>query len=196
MNYKISFTQTRQDMDGVSVAKIKSYPLEREDYKPFAQFRMAATPEGLFLRMTAFEVSCEEHSALAFLLRSGGGCISAAAEHSGAVAALSADGSVKRLIHGEISARFFTGEDLQGIYWGADLAIPAELIPDFDGLVHNGGSGNFFKLCRTGRRHFGSFFPFDFSGLAASEAPDTPDETLRLLADGGDGLGDMPVVRF
>ena len=194
MNYRIAFTGAEPDMDGVSVAQLKNYPLEPEDYKPFAQFRLAASPEGLFVRMLAFEVVCDERSTLAFILAGEGWQLSAAAEHDGAFAAQTTEGSVKKLIHGEVRARFFTGEDLQGVYWGVDMFVPADVVPDFGELSEKGCRGNFFKLCRTGRRHFGSFFPYAFEGMAASDAPDTPDETLRLIAGGGNGMGEMPAV--
>ena len=183
-------------MNGVSVAQLRSYPLEPEDYKPFAQFRLAASPEGIFVRMLAFEVECCKHSALAFTLAGEGWRLSMAAEHSGTFAARADEGSVEKFIHGELRVRYFTGEDLQGIYWGADAVIPAGAAPDFGAFEEKGCAGNFFKLCRSDRRHFGSFFPYDFARLAESGAPDTPDETLRLIASVNGGLGDMPVVRF
>ena len=51
--------------DALPVAKIIQYPLERADYKPFAQARLCMTPETLYLRLWAFEVSPEPSSSLA-----------------------------------------------------------------------------------------------------------------------------------
>ncbi len=198
MNYKIAFTQTTPDINGVSVAQLRNYPLEPEDYKPFAQFRAAASPQGLFVRMLSFEVECSGRSTLAFVVERDGARLSVAAERSGAFAAQITSGRVKTLIHGELPAHYFTGEDLQGVYWGVDLPVPGDILPDFEAFAEKATlcRGNFFKLCRSDRRHFGSFFPYDFSVMSTSDAPDTPDETLRLLDGLDGGMGDMPVVRF
>ena len=199
MIYRIGVTEKMPDMDGVSVAKIKNYPLEKEDYKPFAQFRAAISEKGLHIKMTSFEAKPDEHSTLAFVAADTADSeklIVAAVDNKGNLAAEVTDGSIKKLISAEIPVRRFVGEDLQGIYWGAEVTVTAEFIPDFENLKKKGLNGNFFKLCRSGRVHFGSFFPYDFGLLANSELSDSVDSTVQLLAKEKNGLETMPTVQF
>ena len=197
MIYRIGVTEKMPDMDGVSVAKIKNYPLEKEDYKPFAQFRAAISNEGFHIKMTSFEAKPSAHSVLAFVLSiSEEERIVAAVDNARNLSAVVVEGSVKKLISAEVKVRSFVGEDLQGIYWGAEITVPAEFIAKFEKLKQNGCRGNFFKLCRSERVHFGSFFPYDFADIAASELPDSVDSTVALLAKADNGLGEMPSLQF
>ena len=197
MIYRIGVAEKMPDMDGVSVAKIKNYPLEKEDYKPFAQFRAAISNEGFHIKMTSFEAKPDKHSTLAFVIAVGeAGRIAVAADNGRNLSAIVVEGSVKKMISAEVKVRNFVGEDLQGIYWGAEVTVPAEFIPQFETLKQNGCSGNFFKLCRSERVHFGSFLPYDFADMAASELPDNVDSTAELLTKADNGLGEMPSLQF
>lgn len=186
MVFKISKVQGQPELDSLPVAKIIDYPLEKRDYKPFAQAIICLSEEGLLVRLWAFEATPEAESAVRTVLQ-------LAPEREGApllsVEALSG-GKVTFLVDGaewdaaRLHLHPFTGEDLQGIYWGMDILFPQGLLAElYPGLTLLAGSrvlGNFYKLSTGARPHRGSFFPVDM----------TRDPFLR------EQLGEFLVVSF
>lgn len=159
--------------DALPVAKIIQYPLERADYKPFAQARLCMTPETLYLRLWAFEVSPEPSSSLAAcfalpeaglegsylrLELSSGGVLSARFHEAG--------GGIRPVEHRLEEAKTFQGEDLQGIYWGGVIRLPVSLLCELFGrFPQQPGEhlrGNLYKLCTGERPHYGCFYTADF----------------------------------
>lgn len=55
MDFKISLIEGHPVWDALPVGKIIYYPLEKRDYRPFAQARMCANKTDFFLRLWAFE---------------------------------------------------------------------------------------------------------------------------------------------
>ena len=49
MAYPITIVDGRPQLDSLPVGKIVNYPLEKRDYRPFAQFRLCVNEEGLHL---------------------------------------------------------------------------------------------------------------------------------------------------
>ena len=64
MDFKISIIEGQPIWDALPVGKIIHYPLEKRDYRPFAQVRMCVNQTDLFLRMWAFEARPSAQSAL------------------------------------------------------------------------------------------------------------------------------------
>ena len=159
--------------DALPVAKIINYPLERADYKPFAQARLCLTPDTFYLRLWAFEVYPEPSSSLAAcfalpeagaggsylrLELTSGGVLSARFHQTG--------GGILPVEHRLGEVKTFQGEDLQGIYWGGVIRLPVSLLSElFGGFPLGPGEhlkGNLYKLCTGERPHYGCFYPVDF----------------------------------
>ena len=108
-------------------------------------------PRRLYLRLWAFETPPEPESRILLVLRHAGRTLTAAAGPEGVSAAL--DGAPCA----PLACHPFTGDDLQGRYWGWLAEYPADLLGELapgDSLT-----GNLYK-CSDGRRpHLGSFFP-------------------------------------
>ena len=149
--FPICMTAARPEFDTLPVMKVTHYPLEPRDYKPFAQGIVAVDPRRLYLRLWAFETPPEPESRILLVLRHAGRTLTAAAGPEGVSAAL--DGAPCA----PLACHPFTGDDLQGRYWGWLAEYPADLLGELapgDSLT-----GNLYK-CSDGRRpHLGSFFP-------------------------------------
>ena len=149
--FPICMTAARPEFDTLPVMKVTHYPLEPRDYKPFAQGIVAVDPRRLYLRLWAFETPPEPESRILLVLRHAGRTLTAAAGPEGVSAAL--DG----VPCAPLACHPFTGDDLQGRYWGWLAEYPADLLGELapgDSLT-----GNLYK-CSDGRRpHLGSFFP-------------------------------------
>lgn len=193
--YKVSVVSGQPVFDSLPVAKITEYPLEKRDYKPFAQSILCAGADMLYLRMWAFEVTPMPTSALACVLYLFPGqpelALSLRIEHGQReVSALAGTihGGVFR--HDEEASRLLerhphNGEDLQGVYWGMTLHLPMEAIRKLGGEppLKAGDSfrGNFYKTCEDKRfAHSGGFYPAVF--------PDDP--------YGTGSMGDFRVVAY
>jgi len=180
MQFKVFRISALSQLDSLPVAVIKDYPLEKRDYKPYAQCNICLDDHTLFIRMWAFEVSPPEGSelrgvfylfpdksgmALAVSMRPNGGCDFFLLEDGKQRAVNPPQGFVPHP---------HNGEDLQGVYWGGLAALPFDWLQSLDGKVSLGADesflGNFYKLCPgPAGEHKGSFFPADFLGDAYNE---------------------------
>ena len=130
MPFKVSALTAQPNFESLTVAKITDYPLEKLDYKPFAQGRLCITPQSLIVQLWAFEVNPSPHSSLK--------AVFAPVNQPGVffAAELMSTGSLEATItKGGSTARFeeqgfipptlepFWGEDLQGIYWGGTITF-------------------------------------------------------------------------
>ncbi len=154
MPFKISAVPGAPVWDTLPVAKITNYPFENEAFKPFAQVRACVSNFGLQLRMWAFETKKRPQSYMLAALALSENLsrvlyISVYADSKVRVAVKDNDSYI--LLNENVSADFFDGEDLEGIYWGSVITISHEIIAKyFDGLKLCPGhsfKGNFFKLC-------------------------------------------------
>ena len=64
MDFKISLIEGQPVWDALPVGKIIYYPLEKRDYRPFAQARMCVNETDFFLRLWAFETRPSPESVL------------------------------------------------------------------------------------------------------------------------------------
>ena len=155
------------DFEELPVAKLTRFPLEPREYKPYSQVRVCFDGAGaLHLQLLSFEAKPLPESTMEAVFRFPGG-------QQALVLALNALGEFSvRVGQEEFTTRsaghYFTGEDLQGIYWGGNLCFPGNLLarafPGFAPLPGSRFQGNFYKFCQAPQRpHWGSFFPADFS---------------------------------
>ena len=176
MPFKVFRITSLSELDTLPVAVIKHYPLEKRDYKPYAQCSICLDSASLFVRMWAFEVSPPDGSellglfylfaqnrelALGLSLRPDGSCAFYLREQAGGERPLNPPPGFALHPH--------NGEDLQGVYWGGLTALPFDWLEGLGGpLSLDAGSefyGNFYKLCPGPQMaHSGSFFPADFTG--------------------------------
>jgi len=173
MSYYVSYAAEEVNFEALPVAKITKYPLEKADYKPFAQCILCAVPDGLWLRLWAFEVFSSPESELRGVLRIFRDTATTLHVRVCADSPVRGDAWIE-LVDGQnvsvpISVNPFNGEDLQGVYWGAsvfvsyeDMAGIAELVPLMPGVKF---PGNFYKI-RTDEPyvHKGSYILADFAG--------------------------------
>lgn len=150
--FPICRLKARPQFDTLPVMKITLYPLEPRDYKPFAQGLLAVDPQRLYVRLWAFETPPEPESRIICVLRSDRELIVRAGPEQ-----------LELLLDGEpteaLLAHPFTGEDLQGKYWGWLAELPADLL----GELTPGRTlrGNLYKLSDGKRPHTGSFYPME-----------------------------------
>lgn len=172
MSFKISIASGHPNYETLPAAKIISYPLAKEDYRPFAQARFLIGQEGLYLQMIAFEVTVSPRSRLSASFSPDTDSnlwINLTAGESGIESFCAWQG--EHLLWQENDAVSLTpihGEDLQGIYWGFQALIPFETMlriwPDFRFRAGDLIRGNVYKICDDPNwEHYGSFFPADFS---------------------------------
>ena len=176
MSFKVFRISNLSELDTLPVAVIKDYPLEKRDYKPYAQCNICLDEHSLFVRMWAFELSPPQGSelrgvfalfpgrpelALALSLGPDGSCAFALREGSGRERRINPPPGFALHPH--------SGEDLQGVYWGGLAALPFDWLESLGGpLGLSSGAefaGNFYKLCPGPEMaHSGSYFPADFTG--------------------------------
>lgn len=192
--YTICLIHGEPQYDSLPVAKILDYPLEKEDYKPYAQAILALSDQGLFLRLWAFEALPSPVSALEAV-------VNLAPDTSGLYLSviLLADGNshFRLLEQGRPAASFsqkglplpscrrFDGEDLQGVYWGGSLLLDKALLQSVYGryapAVGQRITGNLYKLSEDpASPHYGSLYPARF--------PRDP--------YGGDSMGEFSLLEF
>lgn len=174
VGFKISLVSGQPSFDSLPVAKITDYPLEKRDYKPFAQSRICINEDYLFVQMWAFEVSPSPQSLLKCILASPDGSSGFSLElHSTGKVELTpfpqSSDSPLPILHP------MWGEDLQGEYWGASMQIPLHTAQMLLGQqnMQPGGiiRGNLYKLSTDAQKpHKGSFFAADFAGGREFEA--------------------------
>ncbi|WP_343253123.1 hypothetical protein [Ligaoa zhengdingensis] len=175
MSFPISLIDGEPVWDSLPVAKIIDYPLEKRDYKPFAQARLCISPESVWVRLWAFEVTPSAGSTLAVSLdlrpsSAPGAYLFLSASHSGELATEVVT-EARRTPMAEYlilpRVKSFVSEDLQGIYWGVVFELPRLLLPKVYGTDELTAGmtvrGNLFKFDREpGSEHYGSFYPVDF----------------------------------
>ncbi len=177
MPFKISALTTQPNFESLMVAKITDYPLEKRDYKPFAQARLCVTPQSLIVQLWAFEASPAPRSSLKAVFcpaKRPGVCFSAELMSTGSLTAAittgdGRTGSFEQLGFAPPALEPFWGEDLQGIYWGGTLSFFRKELERLCGKdCLNPGAvlyGNLYKLSSDAEKpHSGSFFPADFAG--------------------------------
>ena len=178
MAFKISVTAGHPNFETLPAAKVTSYPLAKEDYRPFAQARFLMGSEGLYLQLIAFEVIVSEKSRIraSFMPKNEAAWITLTVGEKG-IDSFTAweNGEILWQDNDAVSVTPIHGEDLQGIYWGVQALIPYEtmlrLWPDSSFRAGETIKGNIFKTCDDPKwEHYGSFFPADFT----LEQPLTP----------------------
>ncbi len=167
MTYTISVQPLSPRMDTLPTYKIIDYPLEKRDYKPFAQAKLCVTPTEFIIQMWSFEAFPKEESMLKAVFTTHG-------MEKLLVAETLANGNSSFYIrdtHGDknisVIASSLNGEDLQGDFWGVEVRFPREVIEENFGVgsLDIGASilGNFYKLSENvDKPHKGSLHPADF----------------------------------
>ena len=169
MSYYICIQPATPQLETIPTYKITDYPLEKRDYKPFAQAKICLTPQELLIQMWAFEMvpmpesrlqavftTPESTNLLVVTAEAGGRCSCVARGPGG-------DKPLDAIFHS------LDGEDLQGIYWGATAAIRRTAVENVlgQGCTETGKAllGNFYKLSSNPQKpHQGSLYPADFAG--------------------------------
>lgn len=185
MTFKISKIKEAPVYDSLPVAKIVTYPLEERDYRPYAQTILCVSENALHLRMWAFELNPSPGSRLECVLYLFAGLPDTALSVVAAPepvagsdrvgCCLLKDGRDLPVSSGmalklrELKIHPHNGEDLQGVYWGAAIDIPLNLLEEWGGkTLLNAGDrfpGNFYKICRDALNpHLGCFYKADFRG--------------------------------
>lgn len=171
MTYKISkINNDEANFEAIPVFKIIDYPMEERDYKPYAQARAVMGKSYFHIQLLAFEVNPLKESALEVVMNFFPGeynksmYVAINGDKTLRYGACNDDGSVKPFSF-DIRAHFYEGEDLQGIYWGADLRISRMSIEEFYGedVIGSDFLGNIYKTCtKKPNEHYGSLFPTNF----------------------------------
>ena len=154
--------------DALPTYKITRYPLEKRDYKPFAQAQVCRTSESLWVRLWAFEAKPRPASRLEAVFAATGGegllRVTAWADGRWSVRSGSANGEEREL---DADAHPMAGDDFQGEYWGISVSIPRERAEEALGLSLEPGAtvpGNFYKRSDDPEKpHHGSCWPADFA---------------------------------
>ncbi len=183
MPFKVSALTDQPNFESLMVAKITDYPLEKRDYKPFAQGRVCVTPQSLVVQLWAFEVNPAPRSSLKAVFAS------ATNPEVGFTVQLMSTGSLETTVTiGGRTGSFeeqgfipptlepFWGEDLQGVYWGGTISFFRQELERLCGEdCLNPGSvlyGNLYKLSDDAQKpHSGSLFPADFAGGKPFDLP-------------------------
>ena len=174
MAFKISKVKERFSFDSLAVAKITNYPFEKRDYKPFTQARVCLTPTRFVVRMWAFEATpvaditaavpemMKEDSFICFQIGSSEKYLSVSANANGVLYPELVCGSEKTLLDASIfEASDFTGEDLQGEYWGMQFSCTIDEMNKLLGIDVRTDklAGNIYKACFNPRaEHIGALF--------------------------------------
>lgn len=146
-------------------AKIVNYPLEKEDYKPYAQARICISDSTLFLQMISFEVNPESESRVMADLSFDGGknILTISSNREGEVLCLANDKEISKTV----AVRVYTGEDEQGIYWAVNFSISLSGLKKYIDVpeIKEGKTmaGNFYKISNGKRKHFGCWMDTVFS---------------------------------
>ncbi len=167
MAFKISKVKGHPKFDSLPVAKIIDYPLERRDYKPYAQGRICINQDGMILQLWAFETHPEPESSLKGVF-----ALSSEEDSVFSVEFFPQGEPVFKVGERQVPAdqmlvHRFEGEDLQGVYWGATLTLPHSLLkqvdPQWNPEQITQIAGNLYKLSTGKRPHQGSLYPADFA---------------------------------
>ena len=168
MTGKVSRVYKKIPLSSLGIFKITQYPFEERDFKPFALARLCLLDDKtLVCRMWSFEVEpyCENgeniflDSTMSFAFGGKEKFLIATVNAKGKVLMqLCENGETKKVNDFSVS-HFFTGEDLQGVYWGAQLSLDLKKIENLIGKsVENGFLGNIYKTSFKENVHFGGLF--------------------------------------
>lgn len=172
MAFKVRLFPSEPDYETLHVAKLATFPLEKRDYKPYSQARVCFSHGGLCLQLLAFEAEPLPQSEMRAVFRF-------SADEPSLTLSIHADRQL-RICRGEedvtailvaseaASLHMFTGEDLQGVFWGGNLFVSAAVMktyyPHFSPVKDAVFTGNLYKLCEGPEKpHSGCFYPADFS---------------------------------
>lgn len=163
--------------NSLPAAKIINYPLEKADYRPYAQARLCVSNDDLYIQLLAFEVNPEGKSisaaALAPFSEEDGGrryfWFSTNRAGESLCKFIDETTGTETDISKNIALRIFSGEDEQGVYWCSGFTLPLSLLEKFFGKSYlepgHRMKGNFYKLCDGKRPHYGSWNPTDFKDI-------------------------------
>lgn len=178
MTYKISKIYNDEvNFEAIPVFKIIDYPLEERDYKPYAQARVAMGENHLHIQLLSFEVTPLKESAIEFVMNffpdeyNKSMYVAIKGDKTLCYGACN-DGNIEQFPF-DIRAHFYEGEDLQGIYWGADLRISRMSIEEFYNKDNIGSDfiGNIYKTCNVSpNEHYGSLFPVNWQSGYLSQS--------------------------
>lgn len=172
MSFKISVITGHPVYDSLPAVKIGSYrnPVP-EDYRPFAQGRLAFGEEGFYLQLIAFEVTVPESSRIsAEFSADGKKYFSIVIKKSGLDEfALWESGKILWRDDSAAEAVPIQGEDLQGEYWGGQILVPYETLARiWQEIPFEAGTklwGNLYKYSNDSKwKHWGSFYPSSGQG--------------------------------
>lgn len=155
--------------DALPTYKITDYPLEKRDYKPFAQAQVCRTPGELVVRLWAFEAKPRPGSMVEGVFAAPRGewriRVAAWADGRWSCRLRSPEGEEREL---DAVVRPMAGDDFQGEYWGISAAIPRRPVEEALGFQLEPGAellGNFYKRSDDPEKpHHGSCWPADFAG--------------------------------
>ena len=188
----ISSVPDTPDYAALMIEKLRYFPLEKRDYRPYTQVQFALGPDAFYARLLAFEAKPDPESRLLLVLNLGRPVVYSFLAPQGDSAGRMEDPASGE--NGDILAckpAFIGGEDLQGIFWGVECTFPRKGLEKALGHALKPGDslgGNVLKICcsRTGgRNHFGSLFP--------SKPAYSPAECMKL---GQQDLGSFQVVDY
>ena len=135
MDFKISLIEGQPVWDALPVGKIIYYPLEKRDYRPFAQARMCVNQSDFYLRLWAFETRPSPESVLMARLNFDPGRSEAFLEirvdSMGGMTCVvrEKEKETPLALYGVLpDLHSYRGEDLEGEYWGVVIKLPRHAI--------------------------------------------------------------------
>lgn len=168
MTGKVSRVYKKIPLSSLGIFKITQYPFEERDFKPFALARLCILDDKtLVCRMWSFEVEpyCENgedifnDSTMSFAFGQKNNFLVVSANAKGKILTQKVCDGKKQTVSSNLHSHFFTGEDLQGVYWGVQISFELEEIKQLIGVDINGGfKGNIYKTSFKEREHFGGLF--------------------------------------
>jgi hypothetical protein len=179
MTCKVSRVYNKIPLSSLGIFKITQYPFEERDFKPFALSRLCILNDNtLVCRMWSFEVNpyCENgedifnDSTMSFAFGQKDNFLIVTANAKGKVLTQKVCGGEIKTVSSNLHSHFFTGEDLQGIYWGVQFSLELEEIKKLIGIdISEGFKGNIYKTSFKEHKHFGGLFSPKTPNLFDSE---------------------------
>ena len=172
MAFKVRLFPGEPDYETLHVAKLTTFPLEKRDYKPYSQARVCFSHGGLSLQLLAFEAEPLPQSEVRAVFRFTGDepplTLLIRADRSMRILRGAEDVTAVLVAAEAASLHMFTGEDLQGVFWGGNLFLSAAVMktyyPRFSPVKGTAFTGNLYKLCEGPEKpHSGCFYPADFA---------------------------------
>ncbi len=173
IGYEIHIIEGLPLWDALPSGKIIHYPLAERDYRPFAQVSMCANEDWFYIRLWAFEAHPSPKSVLTaklnFSPQKSETYLILSSDSKGALesSVQKLDGSVPLALYKSLpQLRTYTGQDLEGEYWGVVISLPRFAVKSVYGEdpIKPGSqiTGNVIKQ-DTGlnTNHIGSLFPAD-----------------------------------